>query len=40
MPEMLRNLVKVTVIRKMRDKKVVYKSEVVVYSGLLLVLTL
>ena len=39
MPEMLRNVVKFTVIRKMRDKTVADKPEVVVYFGLLLVLT-
>jgi len=38
MPEMVRN-VKFTVIRKMRDKKVADKPDVVVYFGLLLVLT-
>ena len=39
MPEIVRNVVKFNVIRKMRDKKVVVKPEVVVYFGLLLVLT-
>ena len=37
MPEMVRNVVKFTVIRKMRDKKVADKPEAVVYFGLLLV---
>ena len=36
---MVRNVVKLTVIRKVRDKKVVVKPEVVVNFGLLLVLT-
>jgi len=40
MPEMVRNVVKFTVIRKMRDKKVMDKPEVVVYFGLLLDFTL
>ena len=39
MPEMVQNVVKFNVIRKMRDKKVMVKPEVVVYFGLLLVLT-
>jgi len=39
MPEKVRNVVKFTVIRKMRDKKVADKPEVVVYFGLLLILT-
>jgi len=39
MPEMVQNVVKFTVIRQIRDKKVVVKPEVVVYFGLLLVLT-
>ena len=38
MPEMVRNVVKFTVIWKMRDKTVADKPEVVVYFGLLLVL--
>jgi len=37
MPEKVRNVVKYTVIRKMCDKKVADKPEVVVYFGLLLV---
>jgi len=37
MPEMVRNVVKFTVIRKMRDKKVAAKPEAVVYFGLLFV---
>jgi len=40
MPEMVRNVVKFTVIQNVRYKKVVVKPEVVVYFGLLLVLTL
>jgi len=39
MPEMVQNVVKFNVIRKMRDEKVMVKPEVVVYFGLLLVLT-
>jgi len=39
MPEMVRNVVKFNVIGKMRDKTVADKPEVVVYFGLLLVLT-
>jgi len=39
MPEIVRNVVKFTVIRKMRGKKVADKPEVGVYFGLLLVLT-
>jgi len=39
MPEMVRNVVKFTVIRQMRHRKVADKPEVVVYFGLLLVLT-
>ena len=39
MPEIVRNVVKFNVIRKMRDKKVADKPEVAVYFGLLLVLT-
>jgi len=39
MLEKVRNVVKFIVIRKMRDKKVADKPEVVVYFGLLLVLT-
>jgi len=40
MPETVRNVVKCTVIRKVVDKKVVLiKPELVVYFGLLLVLT-
>ena len=37
MPEKVRNVVKFTVIRKMRDKKVAHKPEVVVYFGLFLI---
>ena len=40
MPEMVQNVVKFTVIQNVRYKKVVVKPEVVVYFGLLLVLTL
>ena len=39
MSEKVRNVVKFTFIRKMRDKTVADKPEVVVYFGLLLVLT-
>jgi len=39
MPEIVRNVVKFTVIQKMRYKKVADKLKVVVYFGLLLVLT-
>ena len=39
MPEIVRNVVKFNVIRKMRDKIVADKPEAVVYFGLLLVLT-
>ena len=39
MPEIVRNVVKFTVVRKMRYKKVADKPEAVVYFGLLLVLT-
>ena len=37
MPKKVRNVMKFTVIRKMRDDKVADKLEVVVYFGLLLV---
>jgi len=37
MPEMVRNVVKFTVVRKMRYKEVADKPEVGVYFGLLLV---
>jgi len=39
MPEIVRNVVKFTAIRKMRHRKVADKPEVVVYFGLLLILT-
>jgi len=39
MPEIVRNVVKFNVIRKVRDKNVADKPEVIVYFGLLLVLT-
>jgi len=39
MSEKVRNVVKFTFIRTMRDKNVADKPEVVVYFGLLLVLT-
>ena len=39
MSEKVRNVVKFTFIRKMRDKTVADKPEVVVYFGLLLILT-
>ena len=39
MPEIVRNVVKFTVIQKMRYKKVADKLKVFVYFGLLLVLT-
>ena len=39
MLEIVRNVVKFNVIRKMRDKKVAVKPEVVVYFGLLLIFT-
>ena len=39
MPEIVRNVVKCNVIRKMRDRNVADKPEVVVYFGLLLILT-
>ena len=39
MSEIVRNVVKFAVIQKMRDKTVADKLEVVVYFGLLLVLT-
>jgi len=39
MSEIVRNVVKFAVIRKMRDKKVADTPEVVVYFGLLFVLT-
>ena len=37
MPEIVRNVVKFNVIRKMRDKNVADKPDVVVYFGLLFV---
>jgi len=37
MPEIVRNVVKFNVIRKMRDKNVADKPEVIVYFGLLFV---
>jgi len=40
MPEIVRNAVKFTFIRKVCDKIVVIKPEVMVYFGLLLVVTL
>ena len=40
MPEIVRNAVKFTFIRKVCDKIVVVKPEVMVYFGLLLVVTL
>ena len=39
MPEIVPNVVKFTVVRKMSYKKVADKPEVVVYFGLLLILT-
>jgi len=40
MPEIVLNAVKFTFIRKMRDKIVVVKPEVMVFFGLLLVISL
>jgi len=40
MPEIVLNAVKFTFIRKMRNKMVVVKTEVMVYPGLLLAITL